>query len=934
MNIDYIGEQPFWGQFGHFCVVVACITALFGVVASYFRVKSNDLDQGWKSTARVLYFTHFAAVMGIFWTLLLMMINHRFEYQYVWQHSKRDLNMNYILAALWEGQEGSTLLWLTWHSVIGLFILRKGGEWEAPVLGIVSLVQVFLSMMLLGFYFGDTHIGSSPFTLIRLREENIGLPWTQLPDYLSKIPLFHDGRGLNPLLQNYWMTIHPPTLFLGFALTTVPFAYAIAGLWTGKIYTWQKPALVWAFIGIMILGTGILMGGAWAYESLSFGGFWAWDPVENASLVPWLMLVGAAHVMLIYKLKGRSLFTTFLLTIGAFLLVVYSTFLTKSGILSKTSVHAFTEDGLNEELTAYMGFFLWLSVCFLSRSIFWAVLYTALGLVCVAMFWHGAHGEAMLLLLFSSVVVLIIGYKKHFPNEEKEEELWSREFWMFVGSLVLIVASIQIIFYTSTPVVNKFLEIDNIHNLLEKTYDSTHWDWTKKLAEHNIAPDKNVIHFYNSWQSVFAIFVTLLMAVGQFFKYRKSKLSEVLRSIMWPAIIALVVTVFFGIFVYFNGEYRLLRPEKKQLMIILIVLIFTSVFSVAANAAYWRRIVKGGIRKAGASIAHIGFGILLLGAVISTSKKNTISANTSGIDVRTMSEDASNEENIYLRRGDTLPMGDYMVTYSNRLREVRNGTNYVLFNVDFMKRDGMKSGEKVFSLRPFIQLNEIMGNAAEPDTRHYLQKDIYSFVKFAAPDAYRKEDPAATPGAYDTPRNNTISRGDTIFADNAICILDSIVRVMTGPEVEDTNVVGIAAHFHIIDRNLQMRQMVPAYFANKKTGILKQREATDEASGTKLVFWKVRPENGNIDVYSSTKVDMKPDFVVIEVSEFPAINVLWIGCLIMVAGTFIAVRERIRKNKISDEKDAPETTMNTQEIFDKADELFKDLKNDTPDEKA
>ncbi|MDV7399460.1 cytochrome c biogenesis protein CcsA, partial [Arthrospira platensis SPKY1] len=98
------------------------------------------------------------------------------------------------------------------------------------------------------------------------------------------------GSGLNPLLQNYWMTIHPPTLFLGFASTAIPFAYAIAGLWTKEHQAWLKPALPWALFSGAILGTGILMGGAWAYEALSFGGYWAWDPVENMSLVPWLIL--------------------------------------------------------------------------------------------------------------------------------------------------------------------------------------------------------------------------------------------------------------------------------------------------------------------------------------------------------------------------------------------------------------------------------------------------------------------------------------------------------------------------------------------------------------------------------------------------------------------------------------------------------------------
>jgi cytochrome c-type biogenesis protein CcmF len=895
MEIEYIGEQAWWGQLGHLFVIIACVTAVFGVVASYFRVKTADLDGKWKSTARILYITHAVSVLGIFFTLLFMLISHRFEYQYVWQHSKRDLNMNYILAALWEGQEGSTLLWLSWHAILGLFILRRGGEWEGPVLGIISLVQVFLGMMLLGWYIGETHIGSSPFTLIRLREENIGLPWTQLPDYLAKIPLFQDGRGLNPLLQNYWMTIHPPTLFCGFALVTIPFAYALAGLWTGKIYTWQKPALTWAFIGVAVLGTGILMGGAWAYESLSFGGFWAWDPVENASLVPWLVLVGAAHVMLIHKIKGQSLFTTFLLTIGAFLLIVYSTFLTKSGILSETSVHAFTEDGLNEELTAYMGFFLWLSIVMLIRNRRAALLYSAITACSLILFLYDKHAVSMLLLIVSSVVFLVLAYRKYFPKEDKEEDLWSREFWMFIGALVLCVSAFQISFWTSSPVVNKFLAIDSIHNFFAWLQNKTGWESLKGVVDHNIAPDKDIKYFYNSWQIPFAIIVTLLMAVTQYMKYRHNKFRDIVRAIMPALIISLVIAVAVDVLIYFSSGFGM-QPEKtRDIYVLSSVLVFSCVFSIVGNAGYWRKVLKGSVKKAGASVSHIGFGLLLLGAVISTSKKNTISVNTSGQDLSGLSQQA-NQENIYLRKGDTLPMGDYMVTYTSRTREVLNGTDYVYFHVDFMERNERKAGKKLFTLSPFVQLNEQMGNAFEPDTRHYLHKDIYSFIKISSPGSLAKDVPESDPDAYETPANNTVYVGDTIFVDNGLIILDSIKRIGE-PEILDTNILGIAAHFHIIDRTMTSRPMITKYFANRQTGSVHQEEAIDEKTGSKIVFWKVRPETGQIDVYSSVLLSKKPDYVVIEVSEFPAINVLWLGCIVMIIGTTIAIRERMRRNK-------------------------------------
>jgi cytochrome c-type biogenesis protein CcmF len=209
------------------------------------------------------------------------------------------------------------------------------------------------------------------------------------------------------------MTIHPPILFLGFASTLVPFAFAVAGLWKKQHSEWVTPALPWTYFGVMILGTGILMGGAWAYESLSFGGFWAWDPVENASLVPWLVMVGGAHVMLIYKSRKQSLFSAYILIILTFILILYSTFLTRSGILGNTSVHAFTDLGMSGQLLVYLLFYV------VAASILLATNYKAIN------------------------------------TETVEDNSTSREFWMFIGALVLLVSSFQITFTTSIPVINK-----------------------------------------------------------------------------------------------------------------------------------------------------------------------------------------------------------------------------------------------------------------------------------------------------------------------------------------------------------------------------------------------------------------------------------------------------------------------------------------------
>ncbi|MBK8330540.1 MAG: cytochrome c biogenesis protein CcsA [Bacteroidetes bacterium] len=228
-------------------------------------------------------------------------------------------------------------------------------KWVAPVMTIIAFSQVFLASTLLGIHWGDLKIGTTPFML--LRDQMAGAPIFQQANYLS---LIQDGNGLNPLLQNYWMVIHPPILFLGFASTLIPFAYSVAALWKRNYDELIRPLLQWAVFSCMILITGIMMGGAWAYESLNFGGYWAWDPVENASLVPWIVMLAGLHTTMIYKSTGYSLKSTFIFFIFSFILILYSTFLTRTGILGDTSVHAFTGEGssLFYHLLIYMFLFL------------------------------------------------------------------------------------------------------------------------------------------------------------------------------------------------------------------------------------------------------------------------------------------------------------------------------------------------------------------------------------------------------------------------------------------------------------------------------------------------------------------------------------------------------------------------------------------------
>ena len=799
----YNGEQLIWGQLGNALLALGFASALLAVIAFIFSTQLKDSNDGlsWVKIAKNAFRLHAVSVFGIVGLMLYLLINHRFEYYYIFWHSNKEMPLKYILSCLWEGQEGSFLLWTFWHVVLGLILMRRKDEWGSPVMAVLASVQVFLMSMLLGVWIGEFRLGSNLFLLLREHQEYMNAPFVQMPDYLSKI----NGRGLNPLLQNYWMTIHPPTLFLGFASTVVPFSFAIAGLWTKKFTQWLQPALPWTFFGVMILGTGILMGGAWAYEALSFGGFWAWDPVENASLVPWITLVAAAHVMLIYKNKGQSLVMSFVLAIITFVLILYSTFLTRSGILGETSVHAFTDLGMSGQLLIYLLFYLVLGMG------------------------------------------LVIWRYKQIPGQETEEKLWSREFWMFVGALVLCVSAFQVMFSTSIPVINK-------------TFGT------------NLAPPLEVAKHYNSWQVPIAVIVALLIAFTQYLKYKETDFLTFIKSLTYPLISALVLTL--GIaYLAQVGEFFYLT------------LLFASCFAIAANAFYWIKILGTKWKAAGASIAHVGFGMILLGALISNAKQKVISLNTSGIDTRSFSETLSNNENILLNKLDTLQLGDYHVVYKGRRKE----GIHIYYDIEYLEKNG-GTYESKFTLHPLVQLNDKMGNVAEPDTKHFLHKDVYTHITL---DNYQEER-AQNPDKYVEVGVKSMKPGDTIFAHNSIIVFEGFDTKISkeGLKLGEKD-IAVAAIIKAYDINKNVYEARPKYGVKMEKGFAFSFPDTIHKLGLAFDIKQLLPQQGKLELKVMEKNANQMDFVIMKAIVFPGINILWAGCIIMIIGTVMAIRRRL-----------------------------------------
>lgn len=811
MEINYTGEHLLPGILGNLFVILAFILAIIATASYWFASQSEEdgVKLSWRTLGRLSFRLHTLSVFGIIGTLFYMLYNQYFEYHYVWQHSNTEMPMRYILSCFWEGQEGSFLLWSFWHTILGNILIRTAKDWEGPVMTVFSSVQIFLASMLLGVFLFDYRIGSNPFTiLLREHPDFVNLPIFRNPNYLDRL----DGRGLNPLLQNYWMTIHPPTLFLGFASTLVPFAYAIAGLWKKQYQSWLRPALPWAFFGVMVLGTGILMGGAWAYEALSFGGFWAWDPVENASLVPWITLVGAAHLMMIHKNKGTSLVWVYILTILTFILILYSTFLTRSGVLGDTSVHAFTDLGMSGQLLIYLLFFLFLAV------------------------------------------YLMVRHFKRLPKSPTEDKTWSREFWMFVGSLVLFIASFQIIFTTSIPVLNPLVHF---------------------FTGNDMAPPDDMIQHYNRWQSIFATVIALLMGFAQFLKYKNTDLKKFLRKLAMPAAIALAITIVLVIFADYKHPFYL-------------ALFFAATFAAVSNGSYWVGVLKGKMKGSGASIAHIGFALILLGALISTSKQEHISSSQYDLSALNSEEaQIDSRKSILLSKNDTVQMGDYFVSYRGKKQE----GIYIHFQVDYMKQqEGSSEMEHDFTLFPFVQLNPRMGNVGEPDTRHFLHKDIYTHVTWA-----RLDNVDEKPNDYSEPQGFEVSVGDTLFpASNTMMILDSLIRKVDRDKynLEPTD-LAVGASLRLYDLNMEISYLKPIFVIRDSVAFGLPDNL--EKQGVIANFEHIDPNSGKISLSISTR-EAERDFIVMEAIVFPYINILWLGCVLLIIGTVIAIRHRIGKS--------------------------------------
>jgi len=382
------------------------------LLSSILYFLSSGHSAKYVKQARMLF--HVSAILTISSTafLLYLIMTHQFQYTYVWNYSSRDLPWNLLIATFYAGQEGSFHLWAFLMAILGVFLLpylanrdsdklpgsSTDDKYEPLVMGVFTLLSAFLLFIM---------IIKSPYMFV----------WQSFPADVQIGFIPEDGRGLNPLLQNFWMSIHPPILFTGFTSLSVPFSFAIAALVKNRYDRWMKLALPWTLFGGMILGLGIMLGGYWAYGVLGWGGYWAWDPVENSSFVPWLLIIGAIHTMVAEEKVGKYKRTSLVLCILAYSMVLYSTFLTRSGVLGDASVHSFVDPG--QEVYLFL-------------------------VVLLTIFAGGGFG--LIAFRFKSLKA---------DKTEGQANLLSRESALFVGAMTISAIALVIAVGTSWPIIAK-----------------------------------------------------------------------------------------------------------------------------------------------------------------------------------------------------------------------------------------------------------------------------------------------------------------------------------------------------------------------------------------------------------------------------------------------------------------------------------------------
>ncbi len=762
---------------GRILIYIAFATALFATISYYlgFRGRKNLINR-----ARISYYISSASVVLASAFLLHLILTHQFQYTYVWSYSSRDLSTPLLISTFYAGQEGSFMLWTFYTAILGLFLMsyaRRNG-YEPEVMSVYSLVKVFLLLIL---------IVKSPFEYV----------WETWPGQVHEGFVPPDGRGLNPLLQNFWMVIHPPIIFIGFASMAIPYAHAITALLRREYLTWVKPAMPWVIFASLTLGAGLAIGGFWAYETLGWGGFWGWDPVENSSLVPWLIAVGTIHTMLVQKRTGAFVRWNLGMSILAFILVLYSTFLTRSGVLGDTSVHSFVDPGM------------WVYSLLISLMI----VFTAIGFG------------------------LLFARRKEIPRVKVESDLLSREYNLFLASVILVIIAGFVIAGTSSPIITKIFQ--GKASAVDTSY-------------------------YNKTTLPLGIIMALLIGLAQVMWWRKTKPEALMKTLMFPTAAS---TIFTSI---------LIIVGVREILMALFVLTTSFAFFVNLRIAY--KIARGNPKFIGASLTHVGVALFLLGVIASTKYDKT----------QVVSLPKDQPVNVYgykLTYVGNQKIDKEKVAYNIRVEKGEDSFIAPLQMYFSEYNQGVMRHPYIFSLLNY----DIFSN---PKLPAFLIKNMLMNDLYLSPMSLEKSggfNPHATGELIILDKGKEKTVGDyTLKFIRFDMTPDDMAKMMSGSDF------AIGAVIEVKYKG-KTQQIIPKIHYRNNNPMPEPVKVGDK----QLTFVNLNVEGGQIAIsfgdggIDSSGANEPVEILVIEASVKPFINLVWFGVLIVLAGFIISMIRRI-----------------------------------------
>ncbi len=820
------------GTLGHAALSLAFVSAIFATWF-YYRAAQQGGEKN-EAIANALFFLKGAFTLFASGLLVYLIFSHQFQYYYVYNYTSSDLQNVYLWAAFYSGQEGSLLLWILSSFLVGLAIIKWTSPiYRAPVMMFMGLTQVFLLSMVSGFPIpGWGDLGASPFRTLASEMPDAPV-FQQNPDFVPA-----EGSGLNDLLRSPWIIIHPPVIFLGFAMMTVPYAFALASLWKRKYHEWIHAALPWTLGANLCLLTAIFLGGYWAYVTLSFGGYWAWDPVENASLVPWIFGMAGIHAMLIQKKHASSHKASIIFAILAYVTIVYQTFLTRSGILGDSSVHSFVDLGLYNHLLLFM-------------------LVTA------------AIGVGMLIYRY-----------RELPEPKKESPVLSREFMMFSGAMILFLVGLVIILGTSSPVLGR-LFVDN-----------------------PTPPDQQ---FYNNWTLPFGILIGLMTVVTQYLWWKRHDAESLASALIAPTLGASVITI---------AAVMMVNMDNLAYMVYL----FAGVFAVIGNGIVMIKLGRRNPRRAGGTITHIGFAILMIGFLGAAFDRPMVDSQTREYNRAVAAGQVTDDDGFRVNQPiefveiekdrPKLIDGRYMVTFKSAEITEDNRPGEQEYEVQF---EDVESG-RTFVMRPTVypMLSNSSPGAVEwtvdPDVRTGWFRDIFMYVAGSSlvdreiarmerenPSQFQSVDQLGPQMAdHDPDETKTrVRRGSTIDMGGYSISFRNFIYIDEA-ELPEGSIIGVKADLEIIDSaSGESWELQPRYIlasdddAQYAINPAEELPFMDEGM---VRFTEIHPDSDEIEL-AFRGIDGEPEreWILLAAEHKPMISVVWLGTFLLMFGFSVAI---------------------------------------------